>query len=49
MQTVEKCKFKILGQDIISKLKQAEKEIENGEGIEADIVLKELKQKYEYK
>lgn len=32
--------------EIISKLKQSEKEIENGEGIEIDVAFKELRQKY---
>ncbi len=34
--------------EIIEKLKQAEEEIERGEGIEADIAFKELRQKYGY-
>lgn len=34
--------------DIIKKLKQSEKEIENGEGTEAEVVFKQLRQKYGY-
>ncbi len=34
--------------DIIEKLKQSEKEIENGEGIDAEVAFKELRQKYGY-
>ena len=34
--------------DIISKLKKSEEEIEKGEGIEADVVFKELRNKYGY-
>lgn len=32
--------------DIIKKLKQSEKEIENREGIELDVAFKELRRKY---
>lgn len=35
--------------DLIKKLKQAEKEIENGEGIDSDTAFKELRLKYGYK
>ncbi|MCI8411747.1 MAG: hypothetical protein HFJ40_04870 [Clostridia bacterium] len=34
--------------DIIKKLKRAEEEIENKEGIESNIAFKELRQKYKY-
>lgn len=34
--------------DIIKKLKESEKEIQRGEGIESDIAFKELRQKYGY-
>ena len=34
--------------DIVNKLKKSEEEIERGEGIEADIFFKELRQKYDY-
>lgn len=34
--------------DIIKKLKQSEKEIENGEGIDSDKAFKELRLKYGY-
>ena len=36
-------------EDIIKKLKQSEKEIENGEGIDSDLAFKELRLKYGYK
>ena len=35
-------------EEIIKKLKKSEEEIENGEGIKADIAFKELRQKYGY-
>ncbi len=35
-------------EQILEKLKIAEEEINNGEGIEAEIVFKELRQKYGY-
>lgn len=34
--------------DMIKKLKQSEKEIENGEGIELDVALERLRHKYGY-
>ena len=34
--------------DIVNKLKKSEEEIERGEGIEADIFFRELRQKYDY-
>lgn len=34
--------------DIIDKLKESEEEITKGEGIEADVAFKELREKYEY-
>ena len=37
-----------LRRDIIKKLKQSEAEIERGEGIKAEIVFKEWRQKYGY-
>lgn len=39
---------KILKRDIIEKLKQSEKEIENEQGIEADEAFKELRERYGY-
>lgn len=39
---------KIWKEDLIKKLKESEEEIEKGEGIEADVVFKELRQKYGY-
>lgn len=38
----------VLKKEIIEKLKQSEKEIDNGEGIDAEVALAELRQKYEY-
>lgn len=35
-------------EDIITKLQESEEEIERGEGIEAELAFKELKQKYKY-
>lgn len=35
-------------EELIKHLKKAEEEMERGEGIEADIVFKELRQKYGY-
>lgn len=35
-------------EDIIAKLQESEEEIERGEGIEAELAFKELKQQYEY-
>ena len=37
-----------ISQDIINKLKKSEEEIERGEGIEAEIAFRELRQKYGY-
>lgn len=34
---------------LIEDIKQAEKEIENGEGIEAEVFFKELREKYGHK
>ena len=46
--SMKEYKDRILKNDIIEKLKKSEKEIENGEGIDADIVFRELRQKYGY-
>ena len=35
-------------EDIISKLQESEEKIERGEGIEAELAVKELKQQYDY-
>ena len=35
-------------EDIISKLQESEEKIERGEGIEAELAFKELKQQYDY-
>lgn len=35
-------------ENIVEKLKSSEKEIKNGEGFDADVVFKELRQKYGY-
>ena len=48
VMSMEEYKKKHLREDVIEKLKQSEREIENGEGIESDIVFKELRQKYGY-
>lgn len=34
--------------DLIEKLKKAEKQIENGETVDAEVVFKEMREKYEY-
>lgn len=39
---------KIMKKDIIKKLKQSEKEIERGEGIDSDEFFEELKAKFGY-
>ena len=41
-------KEKILKENVIEKLKKSEKEVENGEGVDADLVFNELKEKYDY-
>ena len=38
----------MMKKDIVKKLKQSEKEIENGEGINSDTAFKELRLKYGY-
>lgn len=45
---VKKNKTVTFSKEIINKLKKAEEEIDNGEGISADVVFKELRQKYGY-
>lgn len=44
----QKAKDKFLTSEIVEKLKQSEKEIERGEVVSADIVFKELREKYGY-
>ncbi len=48
VMTMEEYKNKNMKEDIIKKLKESEEEIENGEGMESDVVFKELRQKYGY-
>ncbi len=48
VMSMEEYKKKNMKKDIIKKLKESEKEIENGEGIEADVAFKELRKKYGY-
>ena len=48
VMSMEEYKKKLMKNDIIKKLKKSEEEIENGEGIESDVVFKELRQKYGY-
>lgn len=48
VMSMEEYKKKNIKEDIIEKLKESEKEIENGEGVESDTVFKELRHKYEY-
>lgn len=48
VMSMEEYKKKMMKKDIIEKLKQSEKEIENGEGINSDEAFKELKLKFEY-
>ncbi len=45
IMSLEEYKMK---EDIISKLKKSEEEIEKGEVISADMFFKELRQKYDY-
>ena len=45
---IYKINQKILKKDILEKLKQSEREIENGQGIEAEEAFKELREKYGY-
>ena len=46
--SLQEYKEKMLKKDIIEKLQKSEEEIKNGKGINADIVFKELRDKYEY-
>lgn len=48
IMSMEEYKNKKIREEIIKKLKESEKEIENKEGIESDIFFEELRQKYEY-
>ncbi len=48
IMSIEEYNRKKMRKDIIKKLKQSEKEIENGEGIDSDKAFKELRLKYGY-
>lgn len=48
VMSMEEYKKKNMKEDIINKLKESEEEIENGEGIESDVVFEELRHKYGY-
>lgn len=48
VMSMEEYKKNMIKREIIEKLKQSEKEIENGEGMDLDIAFKELRQKYGY-
>lgn len=48
IMSMEEYKEQIMREDIIKKLKKSEEEIEKGEGIPAEILFKELRQKYGY-
>lgn len=48
VMSMEEYKRKNMKEDIIKNLKKSENEIENEEGIEADLAFKELRQKYGY-
>ncbi|MCI8700357.1 MAG: type II toxin-antitoxin system prevent-host-death family antitoxin [Clostridia bacterium] len=48
IMSMEEYMKKSIKEDIIKKLKKAEEEIENEEGIDSDVVFEELRQKYEY-
>lgn len=48
IMSMEEYMKKSMKEDIIKKLKKAEEEIKNGEGIDSDVVFEELRQKYEY-
>ncbi len=46
--SMEEYNEKKIKNEIINKLKKSEKEIENGEGIDAEVAFKELRHKYGY-
>lgn len=46
IMSMEEYKRKKMKEDIIKKIKQSELEIERGEGIEAELVFKELRELY---
>ncbi len=48
VMSMEEYNQKRIREDIIKKLKQSEKEIEKGEGIESDVMFRELREKYGY-
>lgn len=39
---------KIYQSDLLEKIKKAEEQIKNGEVVDADLVFKEMREKYEY-
>ena len=45
---MEEFNKEMMKKDIINKLKNSEKEIENGEGIDAEVAFEELRLKYGY-
>lgn len=49
MMSMEEYRNTILKKDLIWKLKQSEKEIENGEGIDSDTAFRKLRLKYAYR
>lgn len=46
VMSMEEYNQKRIREDIIKKLKQSEKEIEKGEGIESDVMFRELRESY---
>ena len=48
VMSIEEYYKNYLKKEMIKSLKQSEKEIENGEGIESDEAFKELRKKYGY-
>lgn len=48
VMSMEEYNKNMLRKDIIKALKESEKEIENGEGIDSDVAFRELRLKYGY-
>ena len=48
IMSMEEYKRKKIKEDIIKKIKQSELEIERGDVIEAEVMLRELREKYDY-
>lgn len=48
MDEFDEFKDPVMRKEIIEKLKIAEEQIEKGEGLEIDIILKEMRQKFGY-